>query len=164
MRFCAFPPKTKKTDLPTRLRNVRSVKSAAHKFSCFPSLILYWFPYGILFVKKENALDSSVVCQGRMKIRGATLIHGRSRALCGIPAYPRQLTYAPTLQNTLCRAHLTAPSAAHLTTCFLPDSQRRRLSVRALLPLLPLHRFKELNYSIFRIISRRSGVVNVMIE
>jgi len=36
----------------------------------------------------------------------------RRRILCGIP-------------------HLTAPSAVHLTTCFLPDSQHRRLSVKA---------------------------------
>ena len=35
-----------------------------------------------------------------MLIRGATLIHGPCRALCGIPLYPRQLTYAHTLQNT----------------------------------------------------------------
>ena len=36
------------------------------------------------------------LCQGRaLKFtRGATLIHGTTRALCGIPAYSRQLTYA----------------------------------------------------------------------
>jgi len=34
-------------------------------------------------------------------IRGATLIHGHdSRALDGVPTYPRQLTYAHTSQNT----------------------------------------------------------------
>ena len=33
--------------------------------------------------------------------RGATLIHGIIRALSRIPTYPRQLTYAHTLQNTL---------------------------------------------------------------
>ena len=33
--------------------------------------------------------------------RGATLIHGITRALSRIPRYPRQLTYAHTLQNTL---------------------------------------------------------------
>ena len=27
-------------------------------------------------------------------IRGSTLIHGMTRALCGIPAYPRQMTSA----------------------------------------------------------------------
>ena len=30
---------------------------------------------------------------------------------------------------------LTAPSAVHLTSCFLPDSQHHRLSVKASLPL-----------------------------
>lgn len=78
--------------------------------------------------------------------RGATLIHGITRALSRIPTYPRQLTYAHTLQNTLGkRSHLTAPSAVHLTTCFLPDSQHLRLSVKALLPLSPLQRFTMLN-------------------
>ena len=38
-------------------------------------------------------------------------------------------------------SHLTAPSAAHLTTCFSPDSQHHRLSVKASLPLSPLQRF-----------------------
>ena len=71
-----------------------------------------------------------------------------TRALVGIPAYPRQLTYAPTSQDTLCRAHFTAPSAVHLTTCFLPDSQHHRLSVKASLPLSPLQRFNILNLSI----------------
>ena len=34
--------------------------------------------------------------------RGATLIHGHlCRALSEIPSYPRQVTYAFTLQNTL---------------------------------------------------------------
>ncbi len=33
-------------------------------------------------------------------IRGATLIHGMNRALVRIQSYPRQLTYASTLQNT----------------------------------------------------------------
>ena len=87
-------------------------------------------------------------CQGRINsfIRGATL-HSRecARALIGIPTYPRQLTYAPTLQNILRKPHLTAPSAVHLTTCFLPDSQHHRLSVRASLPLSPPHRFSVLN-------------------
>jgi len=35
-----------------------------------------------------------------MLIRGATLIYGLSRTLCGIPSDPRQLTYAITSQNT----------------------------------------------------------------
>ena len=43
-------------------------------------------------------------------------------------------------------SHLTAPSAVHLTTCFLPDSQQHRFSVKALLPLSPLQQFEVLNY------------------
>lgn len=41
-------------------------------------------------------MTESCFCQGRaLKFtRGATLIHGTTRALCGIPAYSRQLTYA----------------------------------------------------------------------
>ena len=38
------------------------------------------------------------------------------------------------------KPHLTAPSAVHLTTCFLPHSQQRGLSVKASLPLSPLQR------------------------
>ena len=62
----------------------------------------------------KKALDRIYFCQGRIKsIRGATLIHGKGRALSRIPTYPRQLTYAHTLQNTLENIHLTAPSAVH---------------------------------------------------
>jgi len=43
-------------------------------------------------------------------------------------------------------AHLTAPSAVHLTTCFSPDSQLHRLSVKASLPLSPLQRFSLLTF------------------
>ena len=41
-------------------------------------------------------MTESALCQGRaLKFtRGATLIHGMTRALCGIPSYSRQLTYA----------------------------------------------------------------------
>ena len=35
------------------------------------------------------------------QIRGATLIYGECRTLCGIHTYPRQLTYAHTLRYTL---------------------------------------------------------------
>ena len=35
----------------------------------------------------------------------------------------------------------TTPSAVHLTTCFMSDSQHLRLSVLASLPLSPLQRF-----------------------
>ena len=83
--------------------------------------------------------------------RGATLVHGLSlfpgRALCRVPSYPRQLTYALTSWNTpwqpiQCSCPgLTTPSAVHLTTCFLPDSQQHGLSGKASSPLSPLQRF-----------------------
>ena len=84
-------------------------------------------------------------------IRGATLVHGLSlfpgRALCRVPSYPRQLTYALTSWNTPWQLvqcsyfGLTTPSAVHLTTCFLPDSQQHGLSGKASSPLSPLQRF-----------------------
>ena len=45
---------------------------------------------------KKSPLTETTVCQGRIKhiIRGATLIHGMTRALSGIPTYPRQMTSA----------------------------------------------------------------------
>ena len=77
-------------------------------------------------------------------IRGATLIHGMTRALSRIPTYPRQMTSACNVAEYFVKSHLTAPSAVHLTTCFSPDSQHHRLSVKALLPLSPLQRFSVL--------------------
>ena len=78
-------------------------------------------------------------------IRGATLIHGMTRALSRIPTYPRQMTSACNVAEYFVKSHLTAPSAVHLTTCFLPDSQQHRLSVKASLSLSPLQRFELLN-------------------
>ena len=53
---------------------------------------------------KNARLRQNLVLSGtsvKFKItRGATLIHGSTRALSGIPAYSRQLTYAFTSQNT----------------------------------------------------------------
>ena len=99
--------------------------------------------------RKQKILDRSQIHQGRIKqvIRGATLhSRERTRALSGIPTYPRQLTYANTSQNTPQELpRLTAPSAAHLTTCFLPDSQQHGLSGKASSPLSPLQRFGVLN-------------------
>ena len=63
-----------------------------------------------------------------------------SRALCGIQPDPRQLTYAHTSQYTWL-APFPAPSAAHLTMCFSPNSQHRGFSVQASLPLFPRQRF-----------------------
>ena len=52
----------------------------------------------------ENKKSPSTVFLSRTNkklIRGATLIRSGCCALCGIQTYPRQLTYANTLQNTL---------------------------------------------------------------
>ena len=91
-------------------------------------------------------------------IRGATLVHGLSlfpgRALCRVPSYPRQLTYALTSWNTpwqliQCSCPgLTTPSAVHLTTCFSPDSQQHGISVQASSPLSPPQRFNLFKYSV----------------
>ena len=73
-----------------------------------------------------------------------------SRALCGIPTYPRPLTQA--LRRRILRGTplLTAPSAVHLTICFTPDSQQRGLSVVASSPLSPLQQFSLLNYRYYK--------------
>ena len=56
-------------------------------------------------------------CQGRVYVpRGATLIHSMTCALSEIPAYLRQLTYAPTSRNTEPQP-FPAPSVAHLAAC-----------------------------------------------
>ncbi len=67
---------------------------------------------------------------------------------CRIPTYPRHLYACLQRRRILCEddSHLTAPSAVHLTTCFSPDSQLHRLSVKASLPLSPLQRFDVLNF------------------
>ena len=99
-------------------------------------------------------------CQGRIEpIRGATLLRGHdSRALDGVPAYSRQLTYAHTSQNTRPKS-LTAPSAVHLTTCFSPDSQHHGFSVEASLPLSPHQRFGVFTF-VRRSIAPRIFIVN----
>ena len=66
--------------------------------------------------------------------------------LAGYQHIPGKWRLPTTSQNTLGISHLTAPSAVHLTTCFLPDSQHHRFSVKASLPLSPLQRFEVLNY------------------
>ena len=72
---------------------------------------------------KDERINSST--------RGATLIHGMTRALSGIPSYSRQLTYAPRRRilgfpvprlthpraAPFLLSPLAAPSAAHLTIC-----------------------------------------------
>ena len=80
-------------------------------------------------------------------IRGATLIHRNDPMhLAGYQHIPGKWRLPITSQNTLGISHLTAPSAVHLATCFLPDSQHHRFSVKASLPLSPLQRFEVLNY------------------
>ena len=54
--------------------------------------------------------------------------------------------------------HFTAPSAAHLTICFSPDSQHPRLSVKASLPLSPHQRFI---YEVFCSIAPFQPLVNI---
>ena len=83
-----------------------------------------------------------------MFIRGATLIHRNDPMhLAGYQHILGKLRLPTASQNTLRNPHLTAPSAVHLTTCFLPASQHRRLSVKASLPLSPLQRFEISNFS-----------------
>ena len=82
--------------------------------------------------------------QGRIIriIRGATLIHRNDPMhLAGYKHIPGIYTLAYSVAEYFGKTHLTAPSAVHLTTCFLPDSQHHRFSVKALLPLSPLQRF-----------------------
>ena len=100
-----------------------------------------------LSLKTQTSLTELLLSRTNILIRGATLIHGSSRALCRIPSYPRQVTPACASQNTPGLTRLTAPSAVHLTMCFLPDSHPRRLSVKASLPLSPHQRFSL--YAIF---------------
>ena len=111
-------------------------------------------PYRNLLWKRKNSFDVISSVKGVSKktslteiyflsrtnktlIRGATLIHGMTRALSRIPTYPRQMTSACNVAEYFVKSHLTAPSAVHLTTCFLPDSQQHRLSVKASLSLSP---------------------------
>ena len=82
-------------------------------------------------------------------IRGATLIHRNDpMRLAGYQHIPGIYTLAYSVAEYFGKTQLTAPSAVHLTTCFLPDSQHHRLSVKALLPLSPLQRFDLLNLHI----------------
>ena len=68
------------------------------------SLLVHAFQFWKNWNSKNARLRQNLVLPGtsvKFKItRGATLIHGSIRALSGIPAYSRQLTYALTSQNT----------------------------------------------------------------
>ena len=99
--------------------------------------------------KTENALDRNnhlSRTNNTNTIRGATLIHRNDPMhLAGYQHIPGICTLAYSVAEYFGKSHLTAPSAVHLTTCFLPDSQHHRLSVKASLPLSPLQRFEILN-------------------
>ena len=67
-------------------------------------------------------------------IRGATLFHGHSPCrFSGYRTIPPATDVCLHVAEYSARraAHLTAPSAVHLTNCFLPDSQHRGLSGKA---------------------------------
>lgn len=110
-------------------------------------------PFDLISQSKESPKNKASLTEryllsrtNKTLIRGATLIHGMTRALSRIPTYPRQMTSACNVAEYFVKSHLTAPSAVHLTTCFLPDSQHHRLSVKASLPLSPLQRFEILKF------------------
>ena len=123
------------------MRRHRLVNSAIAPAS-LPEIALVYFRSG----KTKTSLTEIELCQGRVKsIRGATLIHGSPRALCGIPAYPRQMTSASNVAAYSGMPRFPAPSAVHLMICVSPDSHQRGLSVDARSPLSPLQRFSILN-------------------
>ena len=68
--------------------------------------------------------------------------------LAGYQHIPGIYTLACSVAEYFGKIHLTAPSAVHLTTCFLPDSQHHRFSVKASLPLSPLQRFEVLSLTV----------------
>lgn len=117
-------------------------------------------PYRNLLWKRKTPLTLYLPSKESQKKRPwqkYTFCQGRTKHLSAVPpwftAWPVHLDLAgylhipgkwrlpATSQHTLWISHLTAPSAVHLTTCFLPDSQHHRLSVKASLPLSPLQRF-----------------------
>lgn len=98
----------------------------------------------VFLILKKSLTKSFDSVKDEYTIRGATLIHDLTRALSEIPSYLRLVTLAQTSQNTLTN-HFTAPSAVHLTICFVPGSQHPGFSVGASLPLSPLQRFNLLN-------------------
>ena len=89
-------------------------------------------------VKKTYAPDRKLFLPRTNKklIRDATLFHGSPRALCGIPAYPRQLTHAHALRDTKPKL-FGAPSAAHLMQCLLPGFQHPGLSGKRICTFTP---------------------------
>ena len=64
------------------------------------------------------------------------MLHGSPRALCGIPAYPRQLTHAHALRDT--RQSLSAhPQRPIMMQCLLPGFQHPGLSVKRICTFTP---------------------------
>ena len=68
-------------------------------------------------------------------VRGATLIHGLIPVRLQDTTISPTTDVCPTLRNTLPRIS-SAPSAVHLTTCFLPGSQPPGLSVKSLVAVI----------------------------
>ena len=64
-------------------------------------------------------------------IRGSTLIHGMTRALCGIPAYPRQMTSASNVAEYSVKTTFDCALSGPFDNLFLTCSQHPRLSVKA---------------------------------
>ena len=79
----------------------------------------------LVWGRKQKTPVPDMIVKDERDARGATLIHGVSRALCGIRTYPRQLTYASTSRNTEPKP-FPAPSVIHLPARILPGSQRSR--------------------------------------
>ena len=67
-------------------------------------------------------------------------------ALCRIPTYPSQLTYASRRRILGNCFPLTAPSAVHLTSCVVRGSQHPPLSATAHSPLSPPQWFVPIHF------------------
>ena len=93
-------------------------------------------------IKKSSSTE--YICQGRVTSRGATLFHGSTHALCEIPTYFRQLTYASRRRILGCKflhafdCALSGPfDNLHFHPALtIPDSLWAHES-----PLSPPHRF-----------------------
>lgn len=69
-----------------------------------PSFDLFRQPVCLALNRHKKIAHDRMLLLSRTSVifftRGATLLHGMTRALCGIPLYSRQLTYASTSRNT----------------------------------------------------------------
>ena len=109
-----------------------------------------------------------MLCQGRIVLLSAVppWIHRyKICALSRILTYPRQLTYA-TRCRILCEfswsfcSHLTAPSAVHLTTCFLSGSQQARTLCEGIIAVISASSVCYYLF-VFCIITLQNSVVNI---